>query len=691
MKIHRCRFVDYVPSAINCACFVTDKPSTGGVGCLAWKELLVVGRENGDVEVFDAADQMNFDTKLCTPSSVQGIACPSVDLIVTAHLDGYLRLWNRQTKALIHQTESLGGSIWCIDQNLQEPNLIACGCDDGSVRIFDVSQSGFSYIRSCDIQEGKILGLKWNANGTKIAACSSTGFLNIFTSQTGVNIKRICVSNTRIDNVILWSLAWIDETDGVACGDSTGHVSIWSTSTGTLIQKLATHKADVLAIAFDSVSNSIYASGVDSSIVRIANLGKLKDETLRNSSGEPVFRTNWTISNSFSSQAHDVKVLLAFKLQNNSNMLIAGGLDAHLYLYWHTATGKQRSQVISHLNGQRKMISCAKSQHLFAANMGNFVAIWGLQNSESKLLGKICTPNNENIMEVALSESGAFLVVSTATQTLFYRLQVDLTTFICSSIERISSNSTFPSLCQLKFCGTSLLYALNQADNSIVSLNISSPVTINRTWNLFPDRVVTYAINSQRDLFAVQLESKTICIYSTNSNDNPLFKLPKCESRCKVLEFIPETRLLFACMSNNAFSIYDMDKGGYSDWSSRNPSENFPAYWTNSGYKIQGIVFPKKSKHFYLWSNESICRVDLSKNLKSSDKKNGLKRQHSSKNSTQIESKLEHDGPFTITKEFNAILGVAAMHDQSFIVVERPWIDICRSLPPAFQKKKFGK
>ncbi len=75
----------------------------------------------------------------------------------------------------------------------------------------------------------------------------------------------------------------------------------------------------------------------------------------------------------------------------------------------------------------------------------------------------------------------------------------------------------------------------------------------------------------------------------------------------------------------------------------------------------------------------------------SSDKKNGSKRQHSSKNSTQIESKLEHVGPFTITKEFNAILGVAAMHDQSFIVVERPWIDICRSLPPAFQKKKFGK
>ncbi len=97
------------------------------------------------------------------PSPVQGITCPSVDLIVNAHLDGYLRLWNRQTKALIHQTESLGGSIWCIDQNVQEPNLIACGCDDGSVRIFDVSQSGFSYIRSCDIQEGKILGLRWNA------------------------------------------------------------------------------------------------------------------------------------------------------------------------------------------------------------------------------------------------------------------------------------------------------------------------------------------------------------------------------------------------------------------------------------------------------------------------------------------------------------------------------------------------
>jgi len=45
MELHRCRFVNYVPSAINCLALTpnTFKPYT----------LLACGRENGDIDIWD--------------------------------------------------------------------------------------------------------------------------------------------------------------------------------------------------------------------------------------------------------------------------------------------------------------------------------------------------------------------------------------------------------------------------------------------------------------------------------------------------------------------------------------------------------------------------------------------------------------------------------------------------------------
>jgi len=45
MELHRCRFVNYVPSAINCLALTpnTYKPYT----------LLACGRENGDIDIWD--------------------------------------------------------------------------------------------------------------------------------------------------------------------------------------------------------------------------------------------------------------------------------------------------------------------------------------------------------------------------------------------------------------------------------------------------------------------------------------------------------------------------------------------------------------------------------------------------------------------------------------------------------------
>ena len=48
-------------------------------------------------------------------------------------------------------------------------------------------------------------------------------------------------------------------------------------------------------------------------------------------------------------------------------------------------------------------------------------------------------------------------------------------------------------------------------------------------------------------------------------------------------------------------------------------------------------------------------------------------------------------GPFTVTTEFNAVLGASINEDGSLLVIERPWVEIHKSLPPVFNRKRFNQ
>ena len=51
-QVHRCRFVDYVPAAINALAF--SPPSGKG-------QMLAVGRENGDIELWNVAHDYHHE------------------------------------------------------------------------------------------------------------------------------------------------------------------------------------------------------------------------------------------------------------------------------------------------------------------------------------------------------------------------------------------------------------------------------------------------------------------------------------------------------------------------------------------------------------------------------------------------------------------------------------------------------
>lgn len=48
---------------------------------------------------------------------------------------------------VVSQSDSYGGPVWMAERNPNN-NTIACACEDGSLRLFDISDDSLVYMRS---------------------------------------------------------------------------------------------------------------------------------------------------------------------------------------------------------------------------------------------------------------------------------------------------------------------------------------------------------------------------------------------------------------------------------------------------------------------------------------------------------------------------------------------------------------
>ena len=54
---------------------------------------------------------------------------------------------NLHTMCVENQSDSYGGPVWMVDKNPNN-NTIACACEDGSIRLFDLSSERAVYLRA---------------------------------------------------------------------------------------------------------------------------------------------------------------------------------------------------------------------------------------------------------------------------------------------------------------------------------------------------------------------------------------------------------------------------------------------------------------------------------------------------------------------------------------------------------------
>lgn len=63
------------------------------------------------------------------------------------------------------------------------------GCEDGTVKLFEVCEGKIQFERNLAKQKGRVLSLSWHPSGSRIAA-GMMGMIRIFDTETGKLIKK---------------------------------------------------------------------------------------------------------------------------------------------------------------------------------------------------------------------------------------------------------------------------------------------------------------------------------------------------------------------------------------------------------------------------------------------------------------------------------------------------------------------
>lgn len=172
--------------------------------------------------------------------------------LFSAGLSGQITEWDLVALKPKSVSDSYGGPVWAMSLS-NDQRILAASCEDGSIRLFNITHSSLEYFKTFDRQPGRILSLAWHPTDRTLVSGSSEGIIRVWDVATGRTMQRITVESFQEQPTFVWSVLCL-ANGTIVSGDSLGHVQFWDAATFTLSQTFTSHEADVLALAASTVS-----------------------------------------------------------------------------------------------------------------------------------------------------------------------------------------------------------------------------------------------------------------------------------------------------------------------------------------------------------------------------------------------------------------------------------------------------
>uniref|UniRef100_A0A673M8G9 U3 small nucleolar RNA-associated protein 4 homolog n=1 Tax=Sinocyclocheilus rhinocerous TaxID=307959 RepID=A0A673M8G9_9TELE len=648
-KVHRVRFFDYMPSGIRALAFNQDT------------ERMAVARMDGSVEVFHCSDRF-FQEKIIPGREQFGIEGLSWvgERLFSAGLNGGITEYDLTNQKVKYTIDAYGGPIWTIAGNQQGTHL-AVGCEDGTVKLFEVNEDNIQFERNLDRQKSRIVSLSWHPSGSKIAA-GMMDMIQVFNVETGHSMHRMLadrgVGTSRSKECVVWSVVYL--SDGtIITGDSVGMVKLWDDQTGTLIKSHNVTKCDVLAL---SNEDSLVAGTSEGIVVQFQFVSMVlgKDDK------------EWVRTRTFRNHTHDIRAV----------SILVSGMDAQLVVRPLLDKIEERSAASAlrkiHFP-HRRLVACARKSGLMLFQYPGHLELWRLGESEGK--------GEDDIY--AVSPCGEWIVYSTASTLRLYRLHCDNNNISITKISKLPK--VLSSANQLCFSSDSshLFSASAQSSVHLVSISQSGCKFVG---TLKPKSGSHQAIH----LLAASEDGKWVA--SANSDHEVhIYNLQTRKAHCTVpiyssavtaMGIHPATNCLFMMHADQQMFEYSIEQKQYTDWSRTVQRKGLHRLWVERDTPCLNVMFnPQNPSHVILHDMYMLCIIDQS--LPLPDDKTQFYNQLTLKSLTE-EQRKSHSHAFKVCKTFKDILCVELMPDQSLVVVERPLEDIATQLPAPIKQKKFA-
>uniref|UniRef100_A0A673Z0J3 UTP4 small subunit processome component n=1 Tax=Salmo trutta TaxID=8032 RepID=A0A673Z0J3_SALTR len=656
-KVHRVRFFDYMPTAIRAMAFN------------AHTERLALARMDGSVEIFNFTDHY-FQEKVIPGKDSRSIEslCWVGGRLFSAGLNGEIAEYDLENLRPKYSMEAYGGPIWTIISNTQGTQL-AIGCEDGTVKLFEVLEEHIQFERNLDRQKGRIISLSWHPSGTHIAA---------------------------------------DHT--VVSGDSAGKVQVWDGHTGTLVKTHLVTKWDVLALSVSKgieqvdMSEGMYFFDTttvydESSVVA----GTSEGTVIQFQFIAPTLQQDkeWVRTRTFKNHTHDVRALAEIE-----TAIVSGGMDTHLVV----RPLLEKFDEMSHASGLRKihfphrnLVSCAKKAGLLLFQFPGQLELWRLGDSDGhgkpgdrlplkrkpeKLL-LLKRKGEDHICCSALSSCGGWLAYSTVSCVRIYRLQTDNNNISITKVSKLPK--VLRSAHQLCFSldSSKMFAASSQSSVLVIALTQSECKYVH---TLKPKSGSRQPIH----LMTTSVDGKWLAAANSDCEIH-VYNLQKLKLHCIVpvygscpsaMGIHPTTNNLTMVHADQQLFEYSIVEKQYTDWSRKLQKQGLHNVWLDRDTPVTHVTFNQKNPNqVVLHDMHMFCIIDQS--LPLPDQKTQFYNQITLRSLSEQE-RPSHLHAFKICKTFQDLLCVSLLDDQSLVVVERPLLAITSQLPAPVRQKKFA-
>ncbi|KAL0579813.1 U3 small nucleolar RNA-associated protein [Marasmius crinis-equi] len=356
IAVHRCRFVDFDPSAITALAFpplplpsAKKTASTSSRSTFPRFGTLAVGHANGNIDLCEwtsSGDEIQAYQGWSVVKTINGLYPSKVDSLAFIIRDpdeikpdevpalSNLRLFSSgggsvliewDMERLTRTIESQGGSIWSIAAN-PSSTMLALGCEDGTVRLLSVSDDTLTYHRRFDRVKCRILSIAWGpptpnerqesiesdsdddsddwTDSWLVTGCSDSS-LRKWDASSGRMLDRMGTDKMRGERTLVWAVSVLGDGT-IVSGDSLGMVKFWDSRTSTQTYSFQAHAADVLCLVAGSDGNVVYSSGVDQKTTQFSLV-----KTSSSPENTSILRASsrWVQSASRRMHSHDVRAL----------------------------------------------------------------------------------------------------------------------------------------------------------------------------------------------------------------------------------------------------------------------------------------------------------------------------------------------------------------------------------------------